>query len=338
MGGQGVYLRVGLLILGGVALLLALIWFLGGGRIGKGRLFESYFSESVQGLDLGAPVKYRGVTIGRVSDLGLVNAEYNRNPPDERDQTTYRLVFVRFVIDTTKIGQVPDTTAAIDLGLRIRIASQGITGLNYLELDFVDPAKYPALEVPWTPKAEVIPSMPSTLSQVQDAAQQVLAKLNRVDIDALSMQVAGLLGDLRAELASGDVHTTLEAASRLLRTTSESLQAADLPGLTADLKHTSTSLRDTVQGEPMQKLIANAALAAERVATAAARLPALIASLQTTARRAGNGTSDLEQSIAPVLRDVQAAVQNLREMTDSLRRYPAQVLSPPPPRAAGSGR
>jgi ABC-type transporter Mla subunit MlaD len=332
MEGRATYLRVGLLIVLGLVLLFALIWFLGGGRIRHGRQFESYFSESVQGLEIGAPVKYRGVTIGRVTDIGLVSAEYGLDQSIDPERQTYRLVFVRYEVDTSRIGRVPDTHTAVELGLRARLASQGITGLSYLELDFADPARYPAQGVPWTPKAEYIPSMPSTLSQVQDAAQQVLAKLNRVDIDALSTQLTGLLTDVRTELASGDVHNMLAEAIALLRNTNESVKAADFAGLTADLKRTSGAVRDTVQGEQMQRLLANAALAAERVANAANRLPALITSLQATAQRAGNGTSDFEQSLVPVLRDVQGVVQNLREMTESLRRYPAQILSSPPPR------
>src|SRR4029077_13401339 len=119
----GVYLRVGLFILGGIALLIALIWYLGGARLGHGPVYESYFSESVQGLEEGAAVKFRGVTIGRVSQLGLVNAEYGQGERIERERRTYRLVFVRFAIDTTRIGVLPATQAAVKLGLRVRIAS-----------------------------------------------------------------------------------------------------------------------------------------------------------------------------------------------------------------------
>jgi ABC-type transporter Mla subunit MlaD len=332
MRGGGLYLRVGLLIVGGIALLFGLIWFLGGGEISHGSLYESYFSESVQGLEVGATVKYRGVTIGRVTAVGLVSAEYGEDASLDRERNIYRLVFVRYVVDTKRIGRMPDTQTAVALGLRARLASQGITGLSYLELDFVDPSRYPALNVPWTPKAEYIPSMPSTFSQVQDAAQQVLARLNRVDFDALVAQLTGVLTDLRSELTTGDVHNTLAEAATLLRSTTETVRAADLPGLTADLKRTSGSLRDTLQGEQMQKLIANASLAAERLASAEIRLPALIASLQATAQRAGNGTADLQQGLIPLLRDMQATAQNLREVTDSLRRYPAQVFAQPPPR------
>ena len=107
----------------------------------------------------------------------------------------------------------------------------------------------------------------------------------------------------------------------MLRTTNEAIAAADLPGLSADLKRTSAAVRDTVHGEQMRKTLANAALASER-------LPALFASLQTTVQRAGNGTSDLQLSLVPLLRDLEATTQNLRELTDSLRRYPAAGSQP----------
>lgn len=335
MEARGVYLRVGLLILGGIALLIALIWFLAGGQIAHGTLFESYFSESVQGLEVGATVKYRGVTIGRVTSIGLVSAEYGSNgQPIEVESQTYRLVFVRYEVDLAKVGLLPDIKEAVRLGLRARLASQGITGLSYLELDFADPKQYPPLAIPWESKAEYIPSMPSTFLQVQDAAQHVLAKLNAIDMDKLSAQVSDLFTELRTNLASGDIHNALVRATTLLRNTDEALRAADLPGMTADIRHSSEALRDTVQGQQMQKLLANAGMAADQFATAAARLPALIASVQATAQRAGNGTADVEQGLIPLLRDMQATAQNLRQMTEELRRYPAQVFAQPPPRAS----
>jgi ABC-type transporter Mla subunit MlaD len=335
---SGAYLRVGLFMLGGIALLVAFVWYLGGARIGRGALYESYFSESVQGLEVGASVKFRGVTIGRVSEIGLANAEYGQGAGIAREKDSYSLVFVRYAIETAKVGPIPDTTTAIERGLRVRIASQGLTGISYLELDFVDPERFPALSVPWQPKAEYIPSMPSTFTQVQDAAQQFLTKLSRVDIDSLSIQLTGLISDLRTNVSNGDVHDTLAAATTLLRSTNDTIQAMDLPGLSTDLKRTSTAIRDTVQGEETQKLLSNAALAADRIANVAARLPPLIASLQAFSQRAGSGTADLEQTLVPLLRDTRAVVQNLRELTDSLRRYPAQILGGPPPRATETAR
>jgi ABC-type transporter Mla subunit MlaD len=333
MDGRGVYLRVGLLVVGGIALMAGLIWFLAGAKIMHGELFESYFSESVQGLEVGAAVRYRGVTIGRVTALGLVNAEYGGSGRSiEIARQTYRLVFVRFELDTTRIGRVRDTQASVALGLRVRLASQGITGISYLELDFVDPAHYPPQAVPWQPIAQYIPSMPSTFTQVQDAAQHVLAKLNSVDFDGLATQLNALLAELRDSFGHGDVHTTLVEAVELFRAINSSLRAADLPGLTAEIRESSVALRNTLQGAQMEKLLSNAGLAADRLASATTRLPALIESVQATAQRAGSGTADVERGLIPLLRDMQITAQNLREISESLRSYPGQVFSQPPPR------
>jgi len=338
--GRGIYLRVGLLILGGLCLFLALIFYLSGSRLRGGTPFETYFSESVQGLEVGAPVKFRGVTLGRVTNIGLVSAEYfsATNPPD-LGSPEYRLVFVRFVIDRGRVARLPNAEYAARTGLRARIASQGITGVNYIELDFVPPDQFPPLNLPWTPKAEYIPSMPSTLTQVQDAAQQFLAKLNSVDFNALANSLTSLLGDLRGELKEGDFHRTLVQATEVLHSIQQQVEQADLPSLTADLRKTSAGVRDTVQGKELRAVLVNVATAADRLSTAAAKLPPLIATLQATARRADNGTADLQQSLAPLLRDLQVTLSNLRDTSEQLRRSPGQLLfGGPPPRRADRPR
>ncbi len=336
MGGSGLYLRIGLLIIGGTALFVALIWFLGGAQFSHGILFESYFRESVQGLEVGAAVKYRGVTLGRVTEIGLVTAEYGQSEAVNLERQTYQLVYVRCIIDADKLGRVPEAAEAVKDGLRARLASQGITGLSYIELDFVNPVEYPPLAVPWIPKVTYIPSMPSTFTQVQDALQQALSKLNHMDLDKLASEFTGLAADMRKELSSGDVHRALAEAASTLQAAQDAIRSADLPGLTSDVKQTSTSLRAMLQSPDTKKLLANAALTAERLANAADKLPPLIASLQATSRRADNGIADVEQSLIPVLRDIQETTTNLRELTSALRGSPAQTLfGSPPPRNTG---
>ncbi len=329
---RAAFLRVGLLVVAGIGLVIGLIWFFGGARLAHGTLYESYFRESVQGLEVGAPVKYRGVTVGRVTELGLVSAEYgSRNAPVQIDRQTYRLVFVRFVVDRTLIGQVPDTEAAVKLGLRVRLATQGITGLTYLELDFADPVQYPVQQVPWRPRNDYIPSMPSTLLQVQNAATQFLAKLNKLDIDTLATSLNGLITDTRENLAHGDLHRALADASVLLRTLNDAVQRADLPALTANLGQTSTSLRTLADSRDLHHTLANAAEISDRLAASSTQLQTLITGLQATTRRVDNTVGDLQQGLLPILRDAQATVANLRDTTDELRRYPAQILLSSPP-------
>jgi ABC-type transporter Mla subunit MlaD len=334
MAARGAALRVGLLILAGILLTVGFVWFFGGQTIGHATVYESYFTESVQGLEVGTAVKYRGVTLGRVTEIGLVSAEYKAGEPVAEDTSAYSQVFVRYAIDHTRLGNVPDTPTLVKLGLRSRLAAQGITGLTYLELDFVDPAQYPVQPVPWQPRAEYVPSIPSTLSQVQDAAQQLLAKLNTVDLTALASSLAQLLQDLHGELSTGDAHQTMEQTQELVRTLRDTVHAADLPALTAEWRRAARALHDTVQGEDMKRLLADGGQAADRLARATAQLPPLITALQATAQHADSGTADVQRALVPLLRDLQATAQNLRDITEALRQAPGQVLlAQPPPRS-----
>lgn len=352
MQAQGAFLRVGLLIVLGAVGVLGVVLFLGGDRWRSGHAYESYFTESVQGLEVGAPIKFRGVTLGRVSRIGLVSAEYGLEDAAEMNAENYRQVFVRYTIDPTRVGRLPDTAAASRTGLRARIASQGITGLAYIELDFVDPQQYPARPVPWVAAAEVLPSMPSTLSQVQDAAQHFLAELNKVDLAHLSEQIIGLIEDVRESLKSGDVHVAIAQMIRLLQSVEANVERADLPALIGELRATTGAARDLVatvhttveqaqipalMGDVRATATAIHALA-DRLAQAAAKLPPLLANIDAAARRAGAGTADLQQALVPLLRDTQAVVTNLRETTEALRRYPAgALLGGPPPRGLSGG-
>ena len=321
--GRDTFLRVGLLIVAGTALLIGLVWFLGGSKISKGILYESYFSESVQGLEVGVAVKYRGVSIGRVTEIGLVTAEYGQETVDGVDQATYRLVFVRYIIDPKRLGRVPDTETAVKLGLRARLASAGLTGVTYIELDFVDPHRNIATNPPWQPRAEYIPSVPTTLSQVEDATKLLIERVNQVDIARLSKTVIAVLDGL----------------DQLTRQVGDTLKTADLPGLVADLRQTSGSLRALTANPDIQRTLASSAATADRLTRLVGQMPPLIAAAQATAKRADAGVADTQQALAPLLRDMLATVASLREVTESLRRNPAQILlGQPPPRQREQGR
>lgn len=314
MQNTGPFLRVGLLLLGGVAALVGLIVFFSGERIREGRDFETYFQESVQGLDVGTPVRFRGVNLGKVVDIGLATASYGGDVFDAARTKTSALVVVRFRIDMSKLGSLVSVETGVKEGLRARIANQGITGVNYIELNFEKPGKFLPLDIPWSPRTTYIPSIPSTLTQVQDAAQQLLVKLNAVDLAGLVANMNGLVADVRAQLDRGDVHTVLVQAKAALEAAS-----------------------NATDGQETRTLIVNANQAVTRLAAAMNQLPALIQALQVTVRRADNGTADLQQSLAPILRDIQATLANLRDTSAQLRRDPGQLLfGSPPPRPTGA--
>jgi paraquat-inducible protein B len=332
MNNKATFLRVGLLLVAGVAAAVGLVLFLSRDQVRNGIEFETYSKESVQGLVAGAPVKFRGVQLGQVTEIALVGATYPEAMPAVTDPNAFELVVVRFTVDPKKLGRHMDPDRAVELGLRGRLANQGITGVEYIELDFVNPKQFPAEKVPWTPAFFYIPSIPSTIAQVQDAAQALLAKLQAIDMARLAGSVQTVLDDLHGQLAEGDLHQTLAEANLLLRSLHAAVDKADLPAVAADLRATSSSVRALVQSKDIKQMTSSAAAAADSFAEAGRALPPLLDTLESTVRHADDSVGDLRQELGPVLRDIRAAASNLRETTETLKRYPSSVLlgAPPP--------
>ncbi len=330
------YVRVGALILVGVALAVGFVLFFTSNRLNNksAQVFETYSRESVQGLEVGASVRYRGVALGQVTEILLASVAYRR-PEGTPFQGAFQLVVVRFAIDGSRVGdEAPDPARAVELGLRARLSTAGITGVGYIELDFVDPERFAAAAPPWESLHPVIPSVPSTVAQVQDAAQRLVLRLEKVPLESILADVGGILADLRRQTAEGgDVTRVLAGAADLLGTLREATGKSDLPALTAELRGAVAELRGTAGGPDVRATLRAVREAAEQARLAMARLPDAVASLERTARAAGGTTANVNADLGPILRDLRATASNLRDTTDLLRRAPSQAIlgAPPPP-------
>jgi paraquat-inducible protein B len=328
---RGLYLRVGILILVGLALGLGFVLFFTAGKLGRNtQTFETYLRESVQGLEIGAAVRFRGVQLGQVTEINLVATAYP--PPAEGFSADYQRVLVRFAIDLTRLRDAPDTTRAVQLGLRVRLSSTGITGVAYLELDFADPERFPAEAPPWTPEYPVIPSMPSTVAQVTNVAEELARRISGLPIEQVLSDMAGLLTDLRRQVNDGDVAQASRAATETLATLQQAVRDLNLPALSAEMQATVAEARGLIGGPEVRGTIRNANAAMERLQAGMQRLPGAIAQIETAARSVNNAVGDINVDLTPTLRDLRAASGNLRDTTELLRRSPgAAVLGAPPP-------
>ena len=160
--------------------------------LGSGRWFRKpyefvlYFQGSVNGLNVGAPVKYKGVEIGSVADilLQLEQVEVDRIP-------------VIIELDAKKIAGrgfkgnlLVDPSAlqtAIDRGLRGQLRMESfVTGVFYVALD-----QYPETSArfvqPQGSRYREIPTVPTELEQVQDQVRKAFTKLAKIDFNAVTL-------------------------------------------------------------------------------------------------------------------------------------------------------
>lgn len=195
------YFRLGLFVLAAIGALLAVILIFGSGQLFKKSFtVETYVKQSVTGLDAGAAVRFRGVKIGQVTSINLSGDVYERevSMPDR-----YEYVVVRMQIFGDKV-QLDHLQAFLNDNLRARIKSMGITGVNYIELDFYPSAdQYPQLKYGWNPDYPVVPSMPNQADEIISGIQKLISGLNALDVDGTQKKFDALLGNLN-KLIAGD--------------------------------------------------------------------------------------------------------------------------------------
>src|SRR5262249_49441993 len=88
----------------------------------------------------------------------------------------------------------------IEHGLRARLTSQGVTGTSYVEIDYLDPARYPPLPIDWNPEHPYIPSAPSALSRIVSSAEDVFAQLEKIDFEKIASSADNLISSIDKKL------------------------------------------------------------------------------------------------------------------------------------------
>ncbi|MFM7691935.1 MAG: MlaD family protein, partial [Alphaproteobacteria bacterium] len=304
------FLRVGMLALAAIALAVGFILYLTAGQFGRqSDYFETYVWESIVGLDVGAAVRFRGVQIGRVTEISLAAAVYDV-PEARSNRYAMQLVVIRFAVERTRVSRIASLDDMIAGGLRTRIASQGITGVTYLEIDILDPARYPPIQVPWKPRYDHVPAVPSTITQVTSAAEQILRRLEALDIEALVNNATALMGDLRRQVSDGEVATVLREAGETVAELRAEIRKVRLEETANELRGAIASMGDA--GRSAQEL-----LASREIREALVRIPAAVTALEQTLRTARGTTSDLQADLSPLMRDLRSSVANLRDTMES---------------------
>ena len=106
MSAKANYFKLGLFILMGVALIFAGVLIFGAGKIFEKRLrIETYVNESVQGIDIGSKVKFRGVTIGNVSKIDFTSSRYEM---DRRATNLLSYVRIECELDRRAFGSATE--------------------------------------------------------------------------------------------------------------------------------------------------------------------------------------------------------------------------------------
>ena len=275
------YFKIGLFIIVGTILGAIGVVALGVGTIFQKKVMvETYIDESVQGLDVGSSVKFRGVQVGKVETISLTSAEY----PTKR-----RYVLVRIGL-TTKIFLAdpgsPSFLAEVEKGLRVRLASQGVTGAAYIEADYQDPARNPPLEIDWRPYYPYVPSSRSRITQLSDSVEKILRSVENIDVGRLVdglekslLTITKVAEGANFDKLGGQAHAFLTEVRDTNRQLKELIGSSDIKSAFKDSAAAASGVRQIIERaqEPVNQMLADLPRAAESLERMVKRLDAVTA-------------------------------------------------------------
>jgi ABC-type transporter Mla subunit MlaD len=280
------------------------------------KIYVSYFNESVKGLQKDAVVNYRGVGVGHVTFIGLA--------PDGR--------LVEVLIKLQSDFRVDQTIA-------IQLREQGLTGLQYLEIDNA-PENIDQLtpRIQFPTKYPILRSYPSEIEQLKFALQDIYQKLSAIDLKALTdtwtrtaEMINNLLVQLGGETGTGDfsemivaLRKTAQASAALLERISS---AASQQGINKGFKNLSATLAATRQAsetlasqlkglppDVLNKL-------SRQISEAVKSGNAVFTNLNT---KIGDSSAMLEQD----LQQLKVLFTQLNSLVESLRQQPNRLIFP----------
>ena len=317
---------IGAFVLAGAALaVVAAVVFGGGQFLAPKSTYVIYFKGSVTGLNVGAPVNFRGVNIGTVTG---VEVELDTGSSEIRTPVYVQIERSKFrtvggAVQERDIDRILDDL--VSQGLRAQLLSESlVTGLKAVEFDFFPDT--PIKPVGDGTGVRELPTVPSNIEQLTaelkglpiaelaDSSRDVMEGLSRLvsspELQHLPGEVSELLAELRILLRNMDekvgkltasLETTSESANATLLEVQELVTDEEGPifTLTADLEKTSAAMRTAM--EQTQKTF-------------------------ETLEKTVEGTADMQHELTVALRDLGAAARALRQLAESLEQYPESLL------------
>ncbi|MCS6808684.1 MAG: MlaD family protein [Bacteroidota bacterium] len=324
-------LMIGIFVLVGIGVLVALILWLGASRFFQEyNEYNTYFDTSVQGLEAGQPVKYQGVPVGNIQRLGLADDG--------------KLIEVRVRINKT---------VAISDSMRLRIEMASIAGSRYLLLFYpTEPAllaQHPLLS--FTPDRPVIPSAPSAIEELRVSLNEAINTILAIDTRGISKESVRALRAIAHVMENPEiaeiiryVNVSSKGVSRLVSELDTSKIVRRAGDVVSDAQETSKNLVAMSTSllriaEQLEKTTArlnkeiDQLQIARQVEKIITRYDTTMLSIQNSVtglmRRTDNSVSD----VAVLLQDLRTTNRDLRKTLRMISDHPSQLLfAEPAPR------
>lgn len=306
---------IGAFIAGAILLVfIALLFFSGGQLFSHKERVIMYFEGSVQGLQVGAPIKLKGVVLGEITDIQI---NFQSDDKNVLTAVTAELALQRINRKGANVDR-DFFEDAITRGLRAQLNYQSfLTGLLYVELDFFP--NLPAQIYGFQNDILELPTVGTEFEEISKNLQDLNIKGVIDNLEKLSANISKLV-------ASGAVEHTLES----VKTAADSIDQTALE-LRTDMRRISQDL-NTTTGE-LTVLLTSLNQQAPAIAS---NLNSTLVMLQKTLDQFNNTAQSLDSTLAEdsplvyqlnrTLKDVSRSADALRNLSDTLEQQPEALL------------
>ena len=317
---------VGLFMASGMIFAVLIIIWLGMSRfLEKGQFYVTYFNESVQGLDIDSPVKYRGVFVGRVDNIGVA--------PDSK------LIKVVLKIES---GQT------LDSGIVAQLKSVGITGSMFVELDRKkeeEADQSPSLSFP--SEYPIVASKPSEIGELISGINTVIDQVKSLDLQEISKNIKLTLKNINQKVTEANVKGISNSMESAL---------ARVEHILDDQRWNSILTSVEIATQSVNSLLRNADRTLTRAEDTILRVEGIVADKEETVKTAidqfnqamtnaniflqkgsslvdgtDESVSNLMHYLVIVAHNLEKASDNLNQIMDILADQPSQLLFGEPP-------
>lgn len=308
-------LAIGAFIVGAILLVfIALMFFSGGRFFADKKRVVMYFEGSVQGLQVGAPVKLKGVVLGEIIDISI---NFERDNKTVYTAVTADLVMKRINSDGVNVEE-DFFEDAIQSGLRAQLNFQSfLTGLLYVELDFYPDSELTLYAI--QKEHQEIPTIGTSFEEISRTFQEL-------DLKGLVHNLNNLTEQISNMVANGQVAETLSSFNRLATSLEQTSGNADkeIARLSAKMDTTLTELNTLIRQLNTQT--------PDMLASLKSSLQELDKSMQSFDQAAANiehafsEDAPLINQLTRTLEDMSRSSQAFRSLSETLEQQPEALL------------
>lgn len=340
------FFKLGLFVVTGVALIVAGIVVFGAGALRQDAVtFETATTDSVDGLTVGAPVKYAGVTVGKVSAIEMTFWRHRDASAEEiakiRRYITVEMQIRREMLPAKDEAELRKNLAIIvERGFRVRMASSGLTGPPFLELVYLSPEDNPITELPFKPSELFIPSARSEMTEIVNSVEAITRQIKKANVEAIVADLRKLINDTDHSLTAlntpqlsakinaltDELHTTTKKVNEILSGPPVTAFVGDLPKMSTQVRETLAKI-DGIVGDPkLKNMIDELSKTADAAAPASEDLRQVLRKLDAMVTARSDDIAAIATSLRQMLSDGTLLVEDAKT-------NPSRVLfgDPPPP-------